>query len=149
MLSTLTSWTCADFFYLNNNLDQVVIQSKKVRTSPTRLGVRVFQSCQKVWHYSWVFRVAIHQRTIPVFFSFLQTSCLCLVLTLTHSLIFFHYHSATPSSFWAITKRICQINSWFSTLSVTPLFNSTGVTGAVLQTPLSLIQSTIPFLQFI
>ena len=53
----LTSWICADFFYLNNILGQVVIQSKKVRTGPTRLGVRAFQSCQGIWYYLWVFRV--------------------------------------------------------------------------------------------
>ena len=44
----------------NNSLGQVVIQSKKksVQTpSPTSLGVRAFQSCQGLWHYSWVFRV--------------------------------------------------------------------------------------------
>ena len=39
----LISWTCADFFKLNDSLGQVVIQSKKVRTSLTRLGVRAFQ----------------------------------------------------------------------------------------------------------
>ena len=33
------------FFKLNNGLGLVVIQSK-VQTSPTRLGVRAFQSCQ-------------------------------------------------------------------------------------------------------
>ena len=36
------------FLKLNNGLGQVVIQLEKVRTSPTRLGVRVFQSCQGV-----------------------------------------------------------------------------------------------------
>ena len=45
------------FLKLNNGLGHVVIQLKKVRTSPTRLGVRAFQSCQGVWHYMWVFRV--------------------------------------------------------------------------------------------
>ena len=34
---------------------------KKVRTSPTFLGVRAFQSCQGVWHYSWVFRVTLER----------------------------------------------------------------------------------------
>ena len=52
----LTSWTYADFLKLNNSLGQVVIQSKKIRTSPTQLGERAIQSCQGVWHYSWVFR---------------------------------------------------------------------------------------------
>ena len=32
---------------------------KKVRTSPTRLGMRAFQSFQGVWNYLWVFRVHI------------------------------------------------------------------------------------------
>ena len=47
------------FLKLNISLGQVIIQSKKVRIIPTRLGVRAFQSCQGVWHYSWVFRVYI------------------------------------------------------------------------------------------
>ena len=51
--------TCADFLKLNNSLGQVVIQSKKVRTSPTHLGVRAFQSCQGVWHYFWVFWIFV------------------------------------------------------------------------------------------
>ena len=55
----LTSWTCADFLKLNNSLGQVVIQSKK---SPTRLGVRAFQSCQGVWHYLWVLKVCTLQQ---------------------------------------------------------------------------------------
>ena len=53
----LTRWTCADFLKLNNSLGQIVMRSKKVCTSPACLGVRAFQSCQGVWHYSWVFRV--------------------------------------------------------------------------------------------
>ena len=33
----LTGWTCADFLKkLNNSLGQFVIQSEKIRTSPTR-----------------------------------------------------------------------------------------------------------------
>ena len=38
----LTSWTCVDFFKLNNSLGEIVFQSKKVCISPTRLGVRAF-----------------------------------------------------------------------------------------------------------
>ena len=33
-----------DFFKMNNGLGQVVIQLEKVRTSPTRLCVRAYQS---------------------------------------------------------------------------------------------------------
>ena len=58
MLSRLNELDlCGLFKKLNSSLGQVFIQSKKVRTSPTCLGVRAFQSCQGVWHYSWVFRV--------------------------------------------------------------------------------------------
>ena len=57
MLSCLNELDlCGLFLKLNKSIGQDVIQSKKVRTSPTRLGVRAFQSCQGVWHYSWVFR---------------------------------------------------------------------------------------------
>ena len=43
MLSRLTSWTCADFLKLSNSLGHVVIQSKKVCASPTRLYVKHFK----------------------------------------------------------------------------------------------------------
>ena len=29
------------------------------RTGPTLLGVKAFQRCQGVWHYSWAFRVVV------------------------------------------------------------------------------------------
>ena len=38
----LLNWTCADFLKLNNSLGHIVFQSKKVRISPTRLGMRAF-----------------------------------------------------------------------------------------------------------
>ena len=45
----LTRWTCANFLKLNNGLGHVVIQSKKkVRTSPTHVGISKL-------HYLWVF----------------------------------------------------------------------------------------------
>ena len=55
---------------------RLLFSFKKVRTSPTRLGVRAFQSCQGVWHYSWIFRVRktpynwykISQNTCKIFF---------------------------------------------------------------------------------
>ena len=60
MLSRLNELDlCGLFLKLNNSLGQVAIQSKKVCTSPTRLYVRAFQSCQGVWQYLWVFRVII------------------------------------------------------------------------------------------
>ena len=47
MLSRLNKLDlCGLVLKLNNSLGQVVIQSKKVRTSLTRLGVRAFQNCQ-------------------------------------------------------------------------------------------------------
>ena len=57
MLSRLGVGLVRTFLKLNISLGQVIIQSKKVPTSPTRLGVRASQSCQGVWHYSLVFRV--------------------------------------------------------------------------------------------
>ena len=51
------SWPCAEFFKLSKCLCQVVIQLKKVRTSPTRLDLKTFQSFQGVWPYMQVVRV--------------------------------------------------------------------------------------------
>ena len=57
LFNVQANWACADFLKLNNSLGQVVIQSQKVRKSPTCLGVIAFKSCQGVWHYLWVFMV--------------------------------------------------------------------------------------------
>ena len=58
-------------FWLNlefgNSIGQVVIQLKEVQTSPTRLGVRAFQSCQGVWHYLWVFRVTFFWALLRIY----------------------------------------------------------------------------------
>ena len=53
----LTSWTCANFFQLNDCLGQVVIQSKKSPHKSNSFRCESIQSCQCVWHDSWVFRV--------------------------------------------------------------------------------------------
>ena len=47
-------WT---FFKQNNSLGQVITKFKKIRTSPARLGMKAFQSCQGGCQYAWVIRV--------------------------------------------------------------------------------------------